>query len=179
MPTRFEMALKHKDETSKLLSFASIILMSKNMEFKEEDIFYNEYKKPMLKDIYFNLSHSGDYAIFVKDKLPIGVDIQIINKNNLDIKKNAFTKNEIEYIDKDEINNFFEIWTKKESLLKAVGTGFTTMPNNIGIDMVDTDNGITYKDAKYYMKTKKFENYYISVCAKREFDDIVIVEQDL
>ena len=93
MPTRFEMALKHKDETSKLLSFASIILMSKNMEFKEEDIFYNEYKKPMLKDIYFNLSHSGDYAIFVKDKLPIGVDIQIINKNNLDIKKNAFTKN--------------------------------------------------------------------------------------
>ena len=49
------------------------------------DIFYNENRKPYVKNnpIYFNISHSGEYIVCVVSDKEIGVDIQEVYDSSL------------------------------------------------------------------------------------------------
>lgn len=96
----------------------------------------NKFGKPVLdhkkySNIKFNLSHSGDIIVYAFSLFnEVGIDIEILDStiNHLEIAKNCFSseetlflknsKNQFEMTDK-----FFRIWTRKEALLKAVGTG--------------------------------------------------------
>ena len=172
MPVRFKKAKTYKSETSQKIALATILLMKDNLDFEEKDIYYNEFKKPLLKDIYFNISHSGDYVALVKDDKKIGLDIQEMNEKKLSLKDYAFTSEEIEYINKNELTNFYELWTKKESLLKTYGTGFTTTPKEIGVNILE--NQTIYKGEKYYFISTVFENLFITVCSLNKMDNIII-----
>ena len=103
---------------------------------KEIQIITNQYGKPKLdselnNNIQFNVSHSGDFAIFAINLFnEIGVDIEKIDNtiNHLEIADNYFSTDEIAYLNastcQSEIaEKFFRIWTRKESLLKAIGIG--------------------------------------------------------
>ena len=103
---------------------------------KEIQIITNQYGKPKLdselnNNIQFNVSHSGDFAIFAINLFnEIGVDIEKIDNtiNHLEIADNYFSTDEIEFLNisvsQNEIaEKFFRIWTRKESLLKAIGIG--------------------------------------------------------
>ena len=60
---------------------------------------------------------------------PLGIDIQRLRPVSPDLYLRFFTKEECEYIlSKSEENRttaFFELWTLKESYLKATGLGLT------------------------------------------------------
>ena len=62
----------------------------------EIEIMYNEYGKPFLKniDLYFSLSHSNKWVVCGWSNNEIGVDIEKIDKINLDIAKTSFCKSE-------------------------------------------------------------------------------------
>ena len=91
---------------------------------------YDANKKPILKfnsDVFFNVSHSGDYAILGLSKIPIGVDIEQI-KHDFPIKEliaQVFSQAEAKSILEAENQslNFFKLWTRKEALVKASGKG--------------------------------------------------------
>lgn len=93
---------------------------------------YGLYKKPVLKlgdqiPVHFNLSHSGNYVLIAFADKPIGVDIEYID-TNLDINeiiKVAFSDDEIVFMTKQttRIELFFQLWTRKEALLKAASKG--------------------------------------------------------
>lgn len=102
----------------------------------------NRHGKPFLCDypLYISISHSGDYAVCVVSDTEIGVDIQKIRKANFRIAQRYFTAEECEYISNDTLR-FFELWTKKESYLKAVGTGLTVPLNSFST----LENGKNYE----------------------------------
>ena len=108
----------------------------KQFGLREKQINYGfgEVGKPYIKntDIHFNISHSGDYAVCAISDCEVGIDIQKIEKPNLQVAKRFFAKKEYEYIlnqpdEKSKTEAFYRIWTLKESFVKAVGVG-TNLP---------------------------------------------------
>ena len=117
----------------------------------EYDIFYNENRKPYIKNnpIYFNISHSGEYIVIVVSDKEIGVDIQEVT-----LKDNVVDRVCTESEKKQPITPeyFTKLWVKKESYVKKLGIGL-----NFGLQNVDTTIIDTFD-------IYKVDNYYISVC---------------
>lgn len=105
----------------------TILSLCINKAPHEVDFIFHEHKKPTVKDIEFNISHTGDYVLIAISPKPVGIDVEYLNrefdfKSILDI---TFSKKEIDFIGNDEVNptNFYVMWTRKEALLKASGEG--------------------------------------------------------
>ncbi|MGN0108398.1 MAG: 4'-phosphopantetheinyl transferase family protein, partial [Hominilimicola sp.] len=96
--------------------------------------------------IYVNLSHSGDYAVCAVSDVTVGVDIQYCRECDMKMAKRFFTEEEVEFINKstDKNSAFFEIWTKKESFVKAVGKGLAIPLNSFSVlsDRVEYDGAV-------------------------------------
>jgi 4'-phosphopantetheinyl transferase len=95
---------------------------------------FNMYGKPYLidHDIHFNISHSKDMVLFAFNRHnPVGVDIEYSAKK-YDIKniaKNFFSEKEYQLLKNlDALAGnrlFYDMWTAKESYIKAIGMGLS------------------------------------------------------
>lgn len=111
----------------------------------EVDLQRSEHGKPHLAEgqdsrIRFNLSASQGFAIYaVSLDREVGIDIERIDENFAwrDISKVFFTLCEQDIISRlpatKQSQAFFEIWTRKESILKAIGTGLRFNPSHINV----------------------------------------------
>lgn len=96
----------------------------------------NPYGKPELEphsDISFSISHSESMALvaLTRDAL-IGVDIERVRADRADagIVQRFFTRNEALTLaqlndDTDRVTAFFNVWTRKEAIVKAIGCGLS------------------------------------------------------
>ena len=111
------------------------------------DLRYTEFNKPFLTpapspkergettNFDFSIAHSGDMVICVgMMNAQIGIDIEKILPIELTDYEDQLTANEWKHIGRssDIQKAFYEIWTKKEALLKALGRGV-----NIDLDKLD------------------------------------------
>jgi len=126
--------------------FLSIRLLLKAFGYSDNDLFYDEYGKPHLKDgHYISITHSYTYSAVVVSAQPVGIDIE---KQREKIKKIAakFTDYETAYLTPssvDYIQKLTWIWCIKESLYKLYATPgmsfkkhFLVLP--IGTDQIKT-----------------------------------------
>jgi 4'-phosphopantetheinyl transferase len=136
---------------------------------------YNQYGKPYVTgtgtNIFFNMSHSSDISVIGVDPVSeIGVDVEKINEN-VDYKpiiNHFFTCNEISYIQEQKgksVRRFYELWTRKEAFLKALGIGIT---ENLSVDVsgnadVKLGNPSDRRNnpEKFQLKTVSFKDKYI------------------
>ena len=146
---------RFKVEETKKEKAVSLIFKNKYVG----DYCLNEFGKPLSETTCFNISHSKGAVVFVKDNLPIGIDIEKIRPAEDNLIDYISSNEEKRYI-KNEIN-FYEIWTNKESLTKAIGTGIRTKIKEIpGLPI----NGVKeYEGKKYYCQTVKYKDYIITV----------------
>ena len=90
-------------------------------------------------DIYFNLSHSGEWAVCAISESPVGVDIQHCDEGRRDVASRFFHREEIRYLDglpqfrRDE--GFYRLWTLKESFVKATGRGLDLPLRSFWVDI--------------------------------------------
>lgn len=94
------------------------------------DIVQDSFGKPACEmNIFFNISHSDDQLLVGFSNSEIGVDIERVNStvNFERIGKNHFSEVEVnkimEFTEDERADTFFEIWTKKESVIKGIGKG--------------------------------------------------------
>ena len=87
-------------------------------------------KKPYLEDneVFFNLSHSGDYVLCVLCDTEVGCDIQQIRKMRQSVMDRYFHNDEISYIlegktEDERAWRFTRIWVLRESYIKQTGEG--------------------------------------------------------
>ena len=81
-------------------------------------------------DIYFNISHSGEYCVLALSDENVGVDIQQARKVNLRIAEKWFNEKENEYVkgastEDEALMRFARIWSAKESYAKYTGKGLS------------------------------------------------------
>lgn len=163
---------RFKLEETKKEKAASFILKNKYVG----EYHLNEYGKPISDNCYFNISHSKGAVVFIKDIVPIGIDIEKIRPIEDDLKSYISSKEEKEYITSDKA--FLEIWTNKESLTKCLGTGIKNKINEIPALPI---KGIkTYQNKTFYSQTIKYQDYVISITREnKEPFEIIIQEERL
>ena len=90
-----------------------------------------EHGKPMLPDrygLFFNLSHSGDYAVCALADREIGVDIQKHKEYKETLARRFFHPEELAFLSTagDQKRCFYDLWSMKESCVKYTGQGLST-----------------------------------------------------
>lgn len=137
---------------------------------------YSQYGKPYLElyeNIYFNLSHSGDWVVCAVGNVPIGVDIEKKEENFPQIYK-FFSKKEILQLHQTAKDNqadlFYRIWTLKESFVKNIGEGLNHSFKKFSFDFYDKDinffqNDIINNDF-YFISEQLDEMYWYALCTK-------------
>jgi 4'-phosphopantetheinyl transferase len=102
-----------------------------NLPSQDVSFSYHKNKKPYLnntgKTCFFNISQSADVFMIVIGDTEPGVDIERIDPDFAygDIASNYFSVDELSYINNalNPTEAFYLLWTRKEALLKACGTG--------------------------------------------------------
>lgn len=167
---RLKKAKNYKNEDDRKLSILSSLLLDKALkkhDLSERDMKYtfNAYGKPYFanaEDLHFSISHSGEYAMVVLSDKEIGCDIQQIKDINLSIADRFFTAEERKYVKCTE--DFFRIWTLKESFIKTVGKGLAMPLNSFTVKGLNTDKPYCeYEDKLYTFKEFIEINGYFGV----------------
>ena len=126
-----------KDRVASIVSRGVLrILLAVYIDWLPEEIEfrYSKYGKPYLsekvqyagKRLHFNVSHSNDCILFAFGYEELGIDIELIT-SDLDVQavsRRVFSAEESEliaHLDSPYIM-FYELWTRKEAYLKAIGT---------------------------------------------------------
>ena len=163
---------RYKVEETKKEKIISAILKNKYIgEYHE-----NEFGKHLSNDKHFNVSHSHGLVVFVMDEVPVGIDIEkskIIDKNMVN-----FISNDAEKAYISDEKSFFEIWTNKESLVKALGSGLKGQVKDIpGLPI----NGKRVFEGKTFVsRTIEFKDFIISVTREKDEDfDLELVEESI
>lgn len=135
------------------------VLLSKWLDTSPEKIKFtlNPFGKPELQnaEFYFNLSRSGNHIAFYFGPTEGGVDLETIRPSApfIEIAKQHFHANEQNFIVSDE--DFFTIWTRKESVLKAMGTGLQSTISDLDTtESTIKKDGHTYEIASYQSEEK-------------------------
>lgn len=131
-----------------LLKF--ILSLHAKVDIKQIKIDYQTpNKKPYLSShpsFFFNVTHSHDVGLIAVANRPIGIDIEHIDGNYefMNLLEHFCNEKEMSFI-KNATNKeqaFYSIWTRKESFVKALGTGinndFSKMPSIDGLHFVDS-----------------------------------------
>lgn len=161
---------RYKLEETKKEKAASLIL--KNKYVGEYSI--DEFGKPISKNCYFNISHSKGLVVFIKDTVPVGVDIEKIRPVEDDLKNYISSEKEKEYLKSDLA--FYEIWTNKESLTKCVGTGIKEKIKDI--PALPLNNKKIYKNKIYQSKTITYKDVVISVTRESELPFEIEIQEE-
>ncbi len=95
-------------------------------------IFSERHQKPVISSplnqpFHFNISHSGEWVLIAFADSELGVDIEEIKTSFSfqTIIQDQFSEAERNFLynSSDPLHSFYNLWTRKEALLKAWGTG--------------------------------------------------------
>jgi 4'-phosphopantetheinyl transferase len=159
-----------------LLVRSAICEMNK-IQNKEIIFNTNAYGKPYLEnnlDLSFNISHSGEWVVSIVSKIPVGIDIERIRPLDLNVAKQFFSIKE--YTDlvsknsEEHLNYFYDLWTLKESYIKALGKGLSIPLDSFEIRKQNQEKIVgSYCEnlGEWFFKQYSIDpEYKLSVCAK-------------
>jgi 4'-phosphopantetheinyl transferase len=131
--------------------------------------------KPVLlshPEIHFNISHSGQWVVVAFSSSQVGVDVEKIRKVNLNIARRFFSEEENRALFSLPANKqtdyFFDLWTLKESFLKALGTGLTKPLKSFTVMRSGETYRLSGSDAGRHFRMKQLHidrGYKLSVCS--------------
>lgn len=163
---------KYKEENSKYLSATSWYILVKylkddfNIDIEKEKVYENKYHKPLMDNIYFNISHSSCMCCVIISNKNCGIDIEEINERvkHQVISKRIFSDSMYqEYLISDnKLEKFIMEWTKKEAYFKYIGTGIKL--NELSIDLTINIESRLIK--------KNNNNYYVSYITEEKVNNI-------
>jgi 4'-phosphopantetheinyl transferase len=109
---------------------------------------YNRFGKPGLKEehdaawIEFNVSHSGEYAMFGFSRCrPIGVDVEMMRNDSgfTDLAPEICSDEELRSLgsvaEEHRAAELYRYWTLKEAYVKAIGLGLSFPHRRVGISV--------------------------------------------
>ena len=125
-----------------------------------------------LPDLYYNLSHSGDYAALALGPTEVGIDIEKIREGKERLAKRFFAKEEYEQLQGEwSDEEFTRIWTRKESVIKACGVGMRMPLADFSTSEQQVAFGVSCRvliegmEEAYFVESYRIHpEYWLSVC---------------
>lgn len=135
-------------------------------------ISYNEYGKPYIANVRgfkFNVSHSGNYVVLAKSSQKIGIDIEYRKETDFSVAKRCYTEAEYTYVTsfdspEQRLDAFYQLWTLKESYIKAIGKGLKIPLRSIEFEIGAAIKGKTLKQEPFKFFSRKVDRYMLSCC---------------
>ena len=170
---RKEKILRYKLEQSRKQSLGAGLLLKwalKKHGAVVERLSYGANGKPEAEGVFFNLSHSGQWAVCAIGDGPVGCDVEEIASVREGIAERFFTENEVQHLAQFEgerrNEEFFHLWTLKESYMKMTGEGMSLGLDRFEFDMdgqptVKRDGAI----CDCHIKEYELPGYKLAVCA--------------
>jgi len=144
-------------------------LIALGMEEQLEKICFRENGKPYIDGVHFNISHSDNLVVCaISTDVELGIDVEKEKAVKLSDFKAWFTAKEWAIIkgDPHPLKTFYRYWTRKESIIKALGITLSALHQielNAGQD-VFTDNG-----KSWYLKDLDFgPGFFGAICSERK-----------
>jgi len=179
---RKEKILCFKQRINRKQSLGAGLLLKRIFDeynLKLDDLYYGENGKPEVRGLYFNLSHSDEMVICAVSEKLVGCDIERIDKVRNGIAERYFTKKEIRYLDRfqgeEKKEEFYRLWTMKESYLKMTGEGI-----NLSLDRIEF---LLDEDVKVFRDGESSDcrvieypipEYKLTVCTE-DFDENILI----
>lgn len=144
---------------------------------------YNSFGKPFLPgiEIQFNWTHSGDMIALILSSVDCGIDIELDTGKVLYDYQSLCTELELNWLDQKQRDTgvsgnmcFMDLWTAKESVVKAKGTGLSVDPRQIEIKHKNnrSERWSCFHESTYYGCTKpitwKGQKYTLSFCSSQK-----------
>lgn len=186
--------LKYEDALRALMSSLLVKnVISSRLKIKTGDISLgrNEFGKPHLlgrDGLFFNVSHSGAWVICAAGSSPVGADIEFTAPIDPLFVEHFFSQEEFEAIVKQDPKKrtgyFYDLWTLKESYIKAVGRGLFIPLDSFTVEIGDSGRirfSSLVDSSKYYFSRYDFDsNYKIALCSTdpAHNEKIIIKDQD-
>ena len=167
-PQRYEKAMTYRFVSDRKRCVRAYMLLweglSREYGIEAAPVFdFGSHGKPVLRDVpdlHFSLSHSGNAVLCALDRRPVGADIEMIRRKNLEHLLSVFSDPErasIEQAASPELC-FTRLWTRKESYLKLTGEGLTGTKALREIPTEDTDA------VRFETVIREAEGFVYSVC---------------
>ena len=174
MPERMKKAQRYQFERDRLLCVGAGILMRQVVGIRDESaLLYGPYGKPSARGCPpFNLSHSGEWCIMVKGESEIGADIEKTDSRHLDAAPVVFTPRELDWMNRQPVERFYQLWTWKESLIKAIGTGFSLEPVTFEVLPFTEHRPLCLNKRLWYAASGCIAGYQFGVCASSPIDSL-------
>ena len=155
---------------------AAHALISRVLGASDETLVYGPSGKPMLPGgPEFSLSHTKGAVVLAVDRAPVGVDVERIRPVFPKLPLRVMSSKEYAWFSArgSQPEDFFTLWTLKESYYKALGTGLPGIPDQTKFVLED---GIwRLPDTDFSFFTWEKEQLRIAVCSyaqQVEFLDI-------
>lgn len=173
-PARRKKALHYRFEADRLRCITAGLLLYKYCNItNDEQLTVNEHGKLSTNGYEFNISHSGDWVMLCTAHCPVGIDVEQINEPNHKAAAHSFCSDELCWM-QNQKDRFYMLWTRKESITKAIGKGLKLPLNSFSV--LPFDNSLhTVDSCSVYSHTKLFDNYAVSLTAFEPFDDFDII----
>lgn len=124
--------------------------------------------KPFLLEhaLHFNLTHSGDYAAIAVSHYPVGVDIELFRPDIAweQIVARRFTERERDWT--TSVERFFQLWVKKEAVLKADGRGLQAGLGTFECPFAASGTAVLAAGEYHVSEVDAPEGYFASVAVK-------------
>ncbi len=165
------------DRKSRLL--ARLMLLETLKQYGKEGLIttwdLGKYKKPFIQGwMEFNISHSGNLVLFAYSEQELGIDIEQKKELNYqDIMACLHSKEQELIVSSDNPSEtFYDVWVRKEALMKALGIGITSGDRYCAIDDVyDSQTG------KWTLHPIEIDGDYAScICVKNRMEQLVVAE---
>lgn len=175
-------ALRYRSESSRYNYIAGRLLLQHGLRhFKINDdleqITFLKNGKPVLPGIHFSISHSDHQVICAFSREGrLGVDLEKINPIDFENFTSFFTKREWATIQgaDDPIQVFYWYWTRKESIIKALGLTLNYL-HQIELDISQDHfiiNGKQLFLEDFFVK----KGFMSAVCCEDDIGNIEVVE---
>ena len=118
----------------RLRVMAAGLLLRYAFQDRAEKILLSESGKPyLLGEPCFSLSHGGDLAVLAVSDLPVGADVEpCAREASPAVLQKVLTEQEKQWL-KEGNGTFAELWTRKESVMKADGRGLALAPGSFEV----------------------------------------------
>lgn len=145
-----------------------------------------EHGKPFLahRDLHFNLSHTNDRAALVIGSCgPLGVDLERLDRGHglIGCEHGFCHPDEIRDLPDDpdqRATELIALWTRKEAVLKALGTGFSQAPQEVLVACDEAHGPVAGIERLHLLQPEiaGLEEYALAIAAPREVFGWMLVE---
>ena len=156
----------------KKIDLADIVLIT--------DLKFNNHGKPLFKPpLACSISYADNMAIVAcSTDGAVGIDMELLRPIDINLYRDYFTKKEWQQLQLAANNyiTFFDMWTRKEAIVKAIGKGFFKDLNTIEV----IDNNIRIDNAIYTLQKLTLNtNYCCHMATSCSSNSIVINSFDV